>query len=96
MILFIHGHDELSPYRYWQALCLAMDYRVPQNSHAPCSSLQSELNWEGLSSPCPRGKRCFTGDIAPRFAQLPYIMVCPQFHPRPILGKMQVSQQALL
>ena len=34
MILFIHGHDELNPFRYRQALCIAMYSRVPQNSHA--------------------------------------------------------------
>ena len=47
-------------YRYWQAICSSMDSRAPQNSHAPCPSLRSGLNWQELSSPCPCGKQCFT------------------------------------
>ena len=113
--------------RYWQALCLAMDSRVPQNSHAPCSSLRSELNWEGLFSQCPLGKRCFTGGNRASIPSatihygLSSISPMTYCHPRVIgpplliqgllptcncflillkiiriLGKMQVSQRALL
>ena len=68
-------------------LCSAIDSRAPQDSHVPCSSLRLELNWEGLSSPCPLGKRCFTGDIASRFTRLSYTTVRPQFQPRHVVTR---------